>query len=318
VTAAACVRCDRPALDGHACTHCGVTKPTGQLQQLADMTGAARDIAQGLSRRTTTGTTGKPGPQLPFDLGATSRLDAVQVALTAHIDHIGTIRGITRPWFADHTDPIVAAAEWLTAHGLEWMRHRDRDDVARFLTDIDTCARIVAGIARGPTAQKYLGPCGAPLVWCTCVEQGAACETHPWTRDVAPCEGDVYAREGASVGRCRTCSAEVSTADRRAWLDAEVRSHAYRAAEIANAFPEIKVNTIRSWAQRGILKSYWRTHLGIVTPWTDTDDADEIALRGPRLHYLGDVLDLAAPDAARKAGNQARRARQTTRKDAAA
>jgi hypothetical protein len=293
MTAPACVRCDRPAPDGHACTHCGVTKPTGQLQQLADMTGAARDIARGFSRRTTTGTTGKPGPQLPLDLGATSRLDAVQTALTAHIDHIGTIRGITRPWFQPHTDPIVAAAEWLTAHGLEWMRHRDRDDVARFLTDIDTCARIVAGIARGPTAQKYLGPCGAvdPIDVTTF--------GHPpgsQTMDGPPCEGDVYAREGASVGRCRTCGAEVSTADRRAWLDAEVRSHAYRAAEIAGAYP-INANTIRSWAHRGMLREHAR----------DRDDKP--------LYLLGDVLDLATADITRRAANQTRRA---TRKDTAA
>lgn len=282
-----CVRCERPTPDGHACHHCGITKPTTQLHQIADMTPAARDIAQGTARRTTTNTTGKPGPQTPIDLGATSRLDAVQIALTAHVDHIGTTRGITRPWFNHHADPIAAAAQWLITNGLEWMRHRGRDDANRFLTDIDICTRIITGIARGPIAQKYLGPCGA-LISTLSDETGELVAEE--------CQGDIYAREGATAGRCRTCGAEVSTDLRRAWLDTEVRSHAYRAAEIAGAYP-INANTIRSWAHRGILHEHAR----------DTD--------GKPLYLLGDVLDLATADVTRRAANQTRR---NTRKDTAA
>lgn len=302
MTATTCVRCERPTPDGHACNHCGITKPTHQLHQITDMTPAARDIAQGTARRTTTSTTGKPGPQTPIDLGATSRLDAVQIALTAHVDHIGTTRGITRPWFNHHADPIAAAAEWLITNGLEWMRHRGRDDANRFLTDIDICTRIITGIARGPVAQKYLGPCGAERLSCEGLDASdwpeADCGNHVphGPHDRPGCEGDVYAREGASVGRCRTCGAEVSTDARRAWLDAEVRSHAYRATEIAGAYP-INANTIRSWAHRGILHEHAR-------------DQD-----GKPLYLLGDVLDLATADVTRRAANQTRR---NTRKDTAA
>jgi hypothetical protein len=281
VTAPTCVRCGRPMADSaYACT-AETTRAAEQLGQIGDMLPAARDVAHGLSRRAGGGNTaGKPGSRLPFDLGATSRLDTVQVALTAHVDHIGTTRGIPRPWFTDHEDPIAAAARWLTDH-LEWMRHHE--DADRFLADIDVCARIVAGIARGPAAQKYLGPCGAvpPLE-----------DDFDFVSD--PCEGDVYARETASVGRCRLCGAEVSTDARRAWLDAEVRSRAFRAVEISRAY-NINIKTIRSWINRG-----------------------QLIAHGDGLYNVGDVLDLAAADAARKASDQARRARRATRRDTAA
>jgi uncharacterized protein YjcR len=95
------------------------------------------------------------------------------------------------------------------------------------------------------------------------------------------CEGDVYARDGAASGRCRTCGAEVDTAERQAWLDAEVRSRAFRAAHIAEAYG-IRPNTIRKWAERGKLTAHG----------TDRD--------GRPLYNVGDVLDLAVADAARR------------------
>jgi hypothetical protein len=179
------------------------------------------------------------------------------------------------------TDPIIAAARFV-AENLEWLRHRQECDEA--LTTIDACARVVAGIARGPAPQKYLGPCGAEIEWAT----GTMVVT-------AICDGDIYAREGASVGRCRLCGAEVASEDRRAWLDAEVRSHAYTATEIADAYP-IKANTIRQWLSRGLLVAHGE-------------------LSGRPLLLLGDVLDLAAGDAARRETARAERAR---RKEAAA
>jgi hypothetical protein len=283
VNAPTCVRCGRPMADSaYACT-AETTRAAELLGQIGDMLPAARDVAHGLSRRAGGSATGKPGSRLPFDLGATSRLDTVQVALTAHVDHIGTTRGIPRPWFTDHEDPIAAAARWLTDH-LEWMRHHE--DADRFLADIDVCARIVAGIARGPASQKYLGPCGAQIE--------AFGDDSPLRSGWIECDGDVYARETASVGRCRDCGAEVSTDARRAWLDAEVRSRAFRAVEISRAY-NINIKTIRSWINRG-----------------------QLIAHGEGLYNVGDVLDLAAADAARKASDQARRARRATRRDTAA
>jgi hypothetical protein len=185
------------------------------------------------------------------------------------------------------TDPIATVAAWLAGH-VEWMRHRPECD--EFMADVEACARIVAGIARGPASQRYLGPCGAQQ---PPTEYGIA----QGFSDGGCCVGDIYAREGAQRGACRTCGATVGVEDRRAWLDAEVRSHAFRAVEIAQAYG-VNANTIRSWAARGQLVPHGH-------------DSD-----GRPLFNVGDVLDLAAADAARRATEQAKRARRATAKAA--
>lgn len=208
------------------------------------------------------------------------------------------------------TDPITAAARFLAQH-LEWMRHRT--EAAEFLADVEACARIIRGIARGPAEQKYLGPCGAERQYMTDID----------TIVVDDCDGDVYAYRGAQHGTCRTCNATVTTTEREAWLDGEVRQHAFTARAIADAHA-INVKTIRTWATRPRpdtgepqLKSYYRTEEGLVAPWVAPPEGE---IR-ERLHYVGDVLDLAAADAARRAEQQAKRARRreqaTTEGDAA-
>jgi hypothetical protein len=266
----------------YACQHCGVTKPAGQLQQIADMIPAARDVAHGLSRHADgPGGSQKPGSRLPLDLGTTAKLDGVQTVLAGWARHVLEERGST----ATHVgDDLILHAAWYLQTQLEWLRHRP--EVDEFLGDVAAAARIIAGIARGPVAQRYLGPCGAESTFDL---QGLAV--------TAVCDGDVYAREGASVGRCRTCKAEVSTWERQAWLDGLVRSQAFRAAEIAQAYG-VNVNTIRSWATRGQLLEHGR-------------DREERPL-----YNVGEVLDLAAADAARRASEQAKRARRAAAREA--
>lgn len=182
------------------------------------------------------------------------------------------------------TDPIVIAAQFLAGH-VEWMRHRPEAD--EFLTDIEACLRIVRSVARGPAEQRYLGPCGAAIVnWDREDCSGTTVET---------CDGDVYAREGAQRGRCSTCGAEVGAEERRAWLDGEVRGYAYTASEIVAAYPVIRRNTVNQWASRGRLVAH------------DHDG------NGRARYNLGDVLDLAAGDAARREGDRATRARRKER-----
>jgi hypothetical protein len=357
VTDTKCVRCARPMADqAYACSNCAY-RAGDQLHTIVDVTPAARDIAHGFARHGTGGGGSKPGSRLPFDLGATAKLDGVQNELTGWVRHIAAERGLALPRPVDLGDDVlVLAAGWLAGH-VEWMRHREEVDA--FLADVGAAVRVVSGIARGPASQRYLGPCGAELeagaatcpALCMCRSGGpgtlaAACEAcacltgcHGAMSKAGPCEGDIYARDGASAGRCRTCGATVATSERQAWLDGEVRSHAFRAAEIGKAYG-VNVNTIRSWASRprpdtGVpsLASYWRTAGGLVTPWTDLpldadlkgdalkkrlgEIADEIQARGGRLHYVGDVLDLAAADAARRATEQAKRARRAADREAA-
>jgi hypothetical protein len=110
------------------------------------------------------------------------------------------------------------------------------------------------------------------------------------------CEGDVFARHGSQYGQCRACGATYDVADRRTWLDGEVRAHAFRAAHIAQAYG-LSADTIRSWAARGQLVAHG-TEIDVKTG------------RPVPLYNVGDVLDLARDAAARKAERQAQRARR--------
>lgn len=209
------------------------------------------------------------------------------------------------------TDPIIAAARFV-ADNLEWLRHRQECDEA--LTTIDACARVVAGIARGPAEQRFLGPCGAPAQVETTTFADLAAGERTYV-DGMQCDGDIYAREGASIGSCRLCGAQVSTDARRAWLDAEVRSRAFRAAEIANAYG-INVKTIRSWATgRQARYDHSGTCVQTARPaklhphgW----DRDQRPL-----FLVGDVLDLAAQEAARREEARAERARRAAARETA-
>lgn len=285
-----CVRCGKPMPDtAYACQHCGVTKPTEQLRQIVDMVPAARDVAHGLSRRGGGGaSSGKPGSQLPLDLTATSKLDAVQNELVGWVRHIAEERGVEVParTASAPDDLIVEAAEWLQGH-LEWLRHRQ--EVSDALSGIAAAARVVAGIARGPGSQRFLGPCGAVKMLTDGIDDEFECEGDP-------CDGDIYAwvhADGttARTGTCRTCRATVDTDARTAWLDGEVRAHAFRAVEIGKAYG-VNVNTIRSWAERGLLVAHGH-------------DRD-----GRPLYNVGEVLDLAQADAVRRHEQQVKRARR--------
>jgi hypothetical protein len=180
------------------------------------------------------------------------------------------------------TDLIVEAARFLSAQ-IEYSRHQPWVD--EFYAAVAQAAGEMRFVVNGPDEQKYLGPCGAALV-------GFDFETDRSTIDT--CEGDVYAYRGAKVGRCKTCGAEVATGEREAWLDGEVRTWSFRASEIAGAH-RINVNTIRSWHARGQLAAHGH-------------DSE-----GRPLFNVGEVLDLAAADAARRATEQAKRARRRER-----
>jgi hypothetical protein len=301
VTASLCVRCGRPTPDGYACSSCAnytrrqlVGDPDDDdFIGLADAAPVARDIANGQARRSCIGG-GAGGPGIPFDPDVLERLDAAQHTMSGWARHIGAERGIAIPFAggAPHLDQLALVAEWLPEH-VEWMRHRPEAD--EFLTDVAACARIVVGIARGSTPKRYLGPCGALI----------SPESDEQAQDGSPgtveCQGDVYAREQwdqkrrayvvEEHGRCQSCRTEVVTQDRQDWLDYQVRSYAFRAVEIAQAYG-VNVNTIRSWAARGQLVPHGH-------------DSD-----GRPLFNVGDVLDLAAADAARRATEQAKRARR--------
>ena len=284
----------------YACSTCAY-RAGDQLHEIADMAPAARDVAHGFARRGGGAASGKPGSSLPFDLTATSKLDAVQNELGTWVRHIVEQRGVYPAHLPPGFDVIPHSALFLAGH-VEWIRHRQEAD--EFLDAVDACLRVVRGLARGPAEQKYLGPCGAPM---QIDVTGIGMPPRSEFLDGPPCDGDVYASRGSRVGRCRACGAEVSTAERAAWLDGEVRSHAFRDIEIARAY-KLSVKTIRSWATdrpevRNAAGKLVRsaTSARLLPHAQDTD--------GQPLYLVGDVLDLAAADVARRESNRSRRSR---------
>lgn len=353
-----CVVCEkRPTPDGYACHGCA-NRADDKLAIIADLTPDARLVAAGLVRRGGGSGSNKPGSRPPLNDGATDALDEVQNTLTTLARDIAETRGQRAPR-PRHLggDPMIVAARALQAQ-IEWMRHAvdgAEPYAIRAFDEIADCAGRVRGVVNGPGEQKFLGPCGSVLAAtatpcpgeCSCRPETptaklAACAAcfcftgcHAKVATDAEgqiCVGDVYGYHGAKTGRCKACGAEVATSEREAWLNGEVRDHAFRAAHIAEAYG-VNVNTIRTWSTRarpdtGVppLSSYWRTAAGLVAPWVDPpldpklkgdelkkrlgEISDEIQARGGRLHYVGDVLDLAAADAARRATEQAKRARR--------
>ena len=280
----ACAICDKPLADGaYACTRCAA-RARGHLLEIGELIGDARAVAYGLDRSGAgVGAVGVPGSRVPLDLHAGAKLDAVHGELATLARMVGEERGMPVADVTQWDDPIEGLAVRLAEH-LEWMRHHPAVD--EHLAVIAECARVVRGTVNGPAEKRYLGPCGAPLVAITpevAAEQGI--DPANAARGLAPCDGDVYGRPGAERGTCRTCGARVDQDARRAWLDDEVRQYAYTAKEIADAYG-INIKTIRSWRDRG-----------------------RLAEHGNGFYNLGEVLDLAAKDAARREETRAKRQR---------
>jgi hypothetical protein len=189
------------------------------------------------------------------------------------------------------TDPLIAAARFLQSQ-LEWMRHATADNgepyaVSAF-AEIDWCAGRLRSLVNGPAEQKYLGPCGAPE-WVENLGGEAGCRE----LEGPPCDGNMYVRGDATLGRCSTCGATVSRQEREAWLDGEVRGWAFRAVEIEDAYG-INANLIRQWA----------------TPARNLVQVHGHDREGRALYLLSEVLDVAATQAAKRAEAQAKRARK--------
>ena len=313
----------RVAEEGYACTPC-VDRVDGWLAEIERLAPDARLVAAGLVRTTIgAGGGGKPGSRSPRNDGATDALDEIQNALTTIARDIAETRGLQRlAEGSTHTDPLVRACSWL--HGqTRWLRHAVDDQggpvAPAVFAEIRENASRMRGLLNGPAEQKFFGPCGSEVGWDD--------DDNEYRLD-QPCTGDVYGRPLAEYASCRTCKARWKTEARAAWLNGEVRQRAFRAAHIAEAY-KVSADSIRTWSTRPRrdtgeppLASWWRTDEGLLVPWTDPEgDAAqiraELAARGPRLHFVGDVLDLAAAAAARRETERAKRARREAARESA-
>lgn len=281
-----CVCCARPmAEQAYACTRCAA-RARGHLLEIGELIADARDVAYGLSgSQGDIGASGVPGSRVPLNLTAGAKLDGVEHELGTLLRMVGEERGLALTDVSHWGDPVEGIVVRLRDQ-VEWLRHHPAAD--EHLVVIAACARVVRGVVAGPVELRYLGPCGSPIVDMANVAYG---EEPNWlVHDHDPCDGDVYGRPGAEKGRCKACGAEVDQGERRAWLDDTVRGYTYHASEIADAYG-LKANTIRQWASRGLLVAHGH--------------------HGDRpLYNLGEVLDLAAKDAARREEQRARRHRE--------
>jgi hypothetical protein len=90
----------------------------------------------------------------------------------------------------------------------------------------------------------------------------------------------------------------VESEDRAAWLDAEVRSRAFRASEIEDAYG-VSANLIRQWA----------------TPARNLIQVHGTDRFGRQLYLLSQVLNVAAEQRAKAAEREAKRARRAATRD---
>lgn len=239
---------DTPA--AYACPACTTTART-RLDQIADTTPAARDVATGATRRGTP-TRGSSGSRLPLDLGAQARLDAAQAAITTWARHVRDDLGAT---VTDHGDPLITAARYLAAH-LDWIRHERYVDEA--YRDIHAAARVITGIVDRPTGQVLVGACDCGTV--------------------------LYAKATAATIACRHCARRWDVAGSRDTLRQALDDKLATAAQIAGlaitSDPDLDRQrvrrTINVWGHRG------PDHGGIETRGHSAS--------GDPLYRVGDVI----------------------------
>jgi hypothetical protein len=326
----------RLAEDGYVCDSC-VGYDHQLLGVIADLAPDARAVAAGQARPGATrngGSSNKPGSQSPLNDGATDALGEITAELTKIARRIATVRGLRGP--QSHTegrtpgDPLGTLCSWLSDN-LGWVRHAVDDHGQPYAVTVHAAIRDAANriraIVNGPHARRYLGPCGTNTPKCkicqaTDIDHHRECDvTCPHKFVPGPeCDGDVYGRPGATHATCRTCNAQHAQHDRRTWIDGLTADLAAPARDIAHAHG-IPVKTIRTWANEirtdsgtvirpAKLRTYWRDGTNVV-PWeprpdtlSDHDWRQETTRRGPRLHFVGDVLTLARQAAERRATRQ--------------
>ncbi|MFE7869747.1 hypothetical protein ACFUYE_05280 [Micromonospora humida] len=258
-----CTVCDHHTVDSpaaHACTPC-TTTARRHLDDIADTTPAARDVATGASRRGAP-TRGNGDARLPINLGASARLDAAQTAITTWARHVADERGVQPPSAAADRrtgagpgDPLQAAARWLTRH-VEWLQHRP--EVAEAYRDIGAARRLITGIVDRPAGRVLVGACD--------------------------CGAVLYAKATAATITCRHCErawhVAASRAALRQALDDKLVTAAQLAALAVVGDPDLDRQRVRRlvnvWGHRG------PDHGGIVTQGHDA--------AGNPLYRFGDVM----------------------------
>jgi len=177
---------------------------------------------------------------------------------------------------------VVAMAAYLENRSGWWRRQGWASDLADQL--LGTWRALERAVDRRE-AQRYVGPCGAPLQ----DVHGAA-----GVSGVRACPVHLYAEPGADYVGCPSCGARYDVHARRRELLAAAEDRLAHVELLVGALSglgvELNVERVRKWAQRGRLLQHGHDQLG------------------RKLYRVGDAVDLAAEMAAGGRRGKARRA----------
>lgn len=265
--------CDKTIRDSRqVCAGCA----TKVEQALAETPSLAEELETTRLRQSRTGDRSIGGGHstdqpLPWSEAASVAVDTLQSTLVAWTQTVVDERGVTPP-------SVVMPSAFLLRH-LDWLLHHPT--AAQAVDELTFAARQARSVIDRAPDHWYAGRCGH-------VDLEAQVEAIVTSTPAPPaCPEELYVREGSKTVVCRTCSAEHDVALRRKTLVRKVEDQLATASELTSAVSNlvrpISLNTIKSWVQRKRLTEHSKSPDGVA------------------LYRVGDVLDLLAADAVRRA-----------------
>lgn len=260
---AECVSCGEPITDTAYVCHREAVRLGGRLRDAATLWPDLQDeVVRMVRHGDPTPRAGRPAPPEPIrpDGGAMRHYADQQPGWGSGLPHNEAASDVT--WAVVNTMTTWARAiadatgadlpgdpddlmRWVAGR-LDWVRYEQW--ALEAFDELDNVRALMVRTVDRPPPRRYLGPC--------------------------ECTADLYVRGNPDIVTCASCDTPWRVADRLAWLEEQVHTRSFAAAEIEEAYG-IRSDRIRQWASRG----------RIAQRGTD--------LRGRPLYALPEVLALA-------------------------
>lgn len=281
--------------DAYACAAC-----TSKVQlALSQVPALVRDLETTRTRQSRIGGRGigvvsrDAGRPLPWDQRASAALDALRVVLVGWarvvLDERGPAPAGPACVLCSHPScehsrsgpPPVDSPDGLAAYlarHLAWLRHHPA--VAELVRDIDQVVRRGRHVTDRAPDRVYAG---------TCLEPVHRTDERTGLPAAGACPGELYATAAATHVTCMACGAVHDVLKRQEWLRALVEDQLATATQLAGAVSglgrTVTSSQIRGYAHR------------------DRLIAKSVDAEGRPLYRVGDLLDLLARDAAKRAAS---------------